>query len=73
MMASGSISSAHGSALVRLGDTTVLCGINAEIAEPDLLAPHSGYLGKNVLAREMRYILTNIYSAKCRSASNVLA
>ncbi|KAL7005935.1 hypothetical protein EMMF5_004476 [Cystobasidiomycetes sp. EMM_F5] len=44
----GSISSAHGSALVRLGDTTVLCGINAEIAEPDLLAPHSGYLVPNV-------------------------
>ncbi|KAK9896957.1 hypothetical protein P389DRAFT_51565 [Cystobasidium minutum MCA 4210] len=44
----GSISSADGSALVRLGETTVLCGIRAEVAEPDLLAPNSGFLVPNV-------------------------
>jgi len=31
---------------VRLGETTVLCGIRAEVAEPDLLAPNSGFLGR---------------------------
>ena len=41
----GSISTADGSALVRLGDTTVVCGVKAEIALPDLDAPNSGFLG----------------------------
>lgn len=45
----GSISSANGSALVRLGDTIILCGIRAEVAEPDLLAPNSGFLGPLLL------------------------
>lgn len=41
----GSISTADGSSLVRLGDTTVVCGVKAEIAEPDLDAPEDGFLG----------------------------
>jgi len=41
----GSISTADGSSLVRLGDTTVVCGVKAEIAEPDLDAPDDGFLG----------------------------
>jgi len=41
----GSISTADGSALVRLGDTTIVCGIKAEIAEPDLERPTEGFLG----------------------------
>ena len=41
----GSISTADGSSIVRLGDTTVVCGIKAEIAEPDLDAPEDGFLG----------------------------
>src|SRR5262249_21674431 len=41
----GSISTADGSALVRLGDTTVVCGVKAEIAEPDLESPQDGFLG----------------------------
>lgn len=45
---SGSVSSADGSALVKFGETTVLCGIRAEIAEPDILAPNSGFLVPNV-------------------------
>ncbi|KAF5391036.1 hypothetical protein D9757_003953 [Collybiopsis confluens] len=32
----GSISTASGSALVRLGNTTVVCGVKAEICEPEL-------------------------------------
>ena len=43
----GSVSSADGSALVKFGETTVLCGIRAEIAEPDILAPNSGFLGED--------------------------
>lgn len=42
----GSISTANGSALVRLGDTTVVCGVKAEIAEPELDTPEEGFLGK---------------------------
>ena len=42
----GSISTAEGSALVRLGDTTVVCGVKAEIALPALDAPNLGFLGE---------------------------
>ncbi|KAI0832882.1 ribosomal protein S5 domain 2-type protein [Trametes gibbosa] len=41
----GSISTADGSALVRLGSTTVVCGVKAEIAEPELDRPLHGFLG----------------------------
>ncbi|THH05198.1 hypothetical protein EW145_g4970 [Phellinidium pouzarii] len=44
----GSISTADGSALVRLGDTTVVCGVKAEIAEPDLDSPDAGFLVPNI-------------------------
>ncbi|KAF9004314.1 ribosomal protein S5 domain 2-type protein [Cyathus striatus] len=40
----GSISTADGSALVRLGDTTVVCGVKAEIAEPDLEREDEGWI-----------------------------
>ena len=39
-------STAEGSALVRLGDTMVVCGVKAEIAEPELDLPEHGFLGK---------------------------
>ncbi|KAH9983796.1 ribosomal protein S5 domain 2-like protein [Russula compacta] len=44
----GSISTADGSALVRLGHTTIVCGIKAEIAEPDLERPTEGFLVPNI-------------------------
>ncbi|EGO01276.1 hypothetical protein SERLA73DRAFT_179422 [Serpula lacrymans var. lacrymans S7.3] len=44
----GSISTADGSALVRMGDTTVVCGVKAEIAEPELDHPDEGYLVPNL-------------------------
>jgi len=44
----GSISTADGSALVRLGDTTVVCGVKAEIAEPELDTPEHGFLVPNL-------------------------
>lgn len=43
----GSISTANGSSLVRLGNTTVVCGVKAEIAEPELDSPDIGFLGRN--------------------------
>jgi exosome complex component RRP43 len=45
VVAPGSISTANGSALVRLGDTTVVCGVKAEIAEPELDCPEDGFFG----------------------------
>ncbi|KAF9035906.1 ribosomal protein S5 domain 2-type protein [Panaeolus papilionaceus] len=44
----GSISTADGSALVRLGDTTIVCGVKAEIAEPELDRPNEGFLVPNL-------------------------
>lgn len=41
----GSINTADGSALVRMGGTTIVCGVKAEIAEPDLEKPDEGFLG----------------------------
>lgn len=41
----GSISTAEGSALVRLGETTIVCGVKAEIAEPELDSPTHGFIG----------------------------
>jgi exosome complex component RRP43 len=45
VLAAGSISTADGSALVRMGDTTIVCGVKAEIAEPELDCPEQGFLG----------------------------
>ncbi|KAI9633658.1 ribosomal protein S5 domain 2-type protein [Dioszegia hungarica] len=44
----GSVSTADGSALVRMGDTTMVCGIKAEIAEPSSAAPTHGYIVPNI-------------------------
>ncbi|KAF9185441.1 Exosome complex component RRP43 [Haplosporangium sp. Z 767] len=44
----GVITTANGSAMVRLGGTTVVCGIKAEVAEPKLDSPDQGYLVPNV-------------------------
>jgi hypothetical protein len=42
----GSISTANGSALVRVGETTIVCGIKAEIAEPNIATPEDGFVGE---------------------------
>ncbi|WVF68114.1 hypothetical protein IAT40_002877 [Kwoniella sp. CBS 6097] len=44
----GSISTAHGSSLVRMGDTTIVCGIKAEIAEPTAQSPNEGFVVPNI-------------------------
>ena len=45
IIVSGSISTADGSALVRMGKTIIVCGVKAEIAEPELDAPDLGFIG----------------------------
>ncbi|XP_062957815.1 exosome complex component RRP43 isoform X2 [Cynocephalus volans] len=44
----GSISTADGSALVKLGNTTVICGVKAEFAAPPADAPDKGFVVPNV-------------------------
>ncbi|KAF7237533.1 Exosome complex component RRP43 [Varanus komodoensis] len=44
----GSITTADGSALVKLGNTTVICGIKAEFAAPPVDSSHKGYIVPNV-------------------------
>uniref|UniRef100_A0A3Q2WSD1 Ribosomal RNA-processing protein 43 n=1 Tax=Haplochromis burtoni TaxID=8153 RepID=A0A3Q2WSD1_HAPBU len=44
----GSISTADGSALVKLGNTTIICGIKAELTNPTVEAPGKGYIVPNV-------------------------
>ncbi|XP_008302217.1 exosome complex component RRP43 [Stegastes partitus] len=44
----GSISTADGSALVKMGNTTIICGIKAELANPTVEAPGKGYIVPNV-------------------------
>ncbi|KAF8434861.1 ribosomal protein S5 domain 2-type protein [Boletus edulis BED1] len=44
----GSISTADGSALVRMGKTIVVCGVKAEIAEPELDSPDLGFIVPNI-------------------------
>ncbi|XP_047463378.1 exosome complex component RRP43 [Mugil cephalus] len=44
----GSISTADGSALVKIGNTTIICGIKAELANPTVEAPGKGYIVPNV-------------------------
>lgn len=43
-----SIKKTEGSALVKIGDTTVICGIKAELAEPDNIDPNIGYIVPNI-------------------------
>ncbi|XP_069747803.1 exosome complex component RRP43 isoform X2 [Narcine bancroftii] len=44
----GSITTADGSALVKLGNSTVVCGIKVEFATPTVDAPNKGYIVPNV-------------------------
>ncbi|XP_053312317.1 exosome complex component RRP43 [Spea bombifrons] len=44
----GSITTADGSALVKIGNCTVICGIKAEFAAPTTDAPNKGYIVPNV-------------------------
>ncbi|KAG2360140.1 hypothetical protein BDR07DRAFT_1290517 [Suillus spraguei] len=49
MLAVGSIPMANGFPFVRMGDTMIICGVKAEIAEPELDRPsEQGYLIPNI-------------------------
>ncbi|KAL4216054.1 hypothetical protein CU097_007492 [Rhizopus azygosporus] len=48
MITKNAISTANASAMVRLGGTTVVCGIKAEVSEPKMNTPGQGYLVPNV-------------------------
>eukprot|EP00092_Neocalanus_flemingeri_P018303 GFUD01019810.1.p1 GENE.GFUD01019810.1~~GFUD01019810.1.p1 ORF type:complete len:271 (-),score=96.92 GFUD01019810.1:25-837(-) len=47
-VSAGSITTADGSAVVRLGATTVVCGVKAELAPPRPEEPQLGYLVPNI-------------------------
>mmetsp|Transcript_3223 Transcript_3223/g.7869 ORF Transcript_3223/g.7869 Transcript_3223/m.7869 type:complete len:297 (-) Transcript_3223:521-1411(-) len=49
----GEIGTADGSAIARLGDTTVVAGIKAELANPPVDTPGSGWLVPNVTLTRM--------------------
>ncbi|KAK9875851.1 hypothetical protein WA026_009638 [Henosepilachna vigintioctopunctata] len=44
----GSINTSDGSALAKVGDTTVICGIKAELCSPKVESPDQGFLIPNV-------------------------
>lgn len=44
----GTISTANGSAMVKLGETTVVCGIKAELSQPTAEEPGKGFIVSNV-------------------------
>jgi len=69
----GSISTADGSSLVRLGDTTVACGVKAEIAEPDLDAPEDGFLGIESTRPDARGPPNKIFSPEPRPFAALFA
>ncbi|KAI7861842.1 ribosomal protein S5 domain 2-type protein [Spinellus fusiger] len=48
LITAGTITTANASAMVRLGGTTVVCGIKAEVCEPSVDNPNEGYLVPNV-------------------------
>ena len=47
-MSAGNITTADGSAVVKLGATTVVCGVRAELATPRTGEPELGYLVPNI-------------------------
>lgn len=52
-VAMGEIGTADGSAIVRLGETAVIAGIKAEIANPPIDSPDTGWLVPNVTLPRM--------------------
>ncbi|OMJ09939.1 Exosome complex component RRP43 [Smittium culicis] len=49
----GGIGTTDGSSTIRIGDTTVVCGIRAEVCEPKLSTPNKGFLVPNVKLSSM--------------------
>ena len=48
MLNVGAVGTADGSSLVKIGKTSVMCGIKAELANPPLASPDQGWVVPNV-------------------------
>lgn len=70
MLTMGAVSTADGSAMVKLGDTVTVCGIKAEVTRPPPNKQHSGVLLANVQLPPMCSpdfrpgLLSNLHSAE---------
>ena len=60
-ISTGSISTSDGSAVVKQGDTIVVCGIKLEISEPKTEKPKSG---------GWKILIKILFSTQCRRKSN---
>ena len=68
----GSIGTADGLALVRTGGMTIVCGVKAKIAEPDLEKPDKGFLGMTGCSLFSVLIELDLcFSAECWSSGNM--
>ena len=65
----GSITTADGSCLVKLGNTVVVCGIKAEVGPPAVEFPEYGFVSK---LRLVPYANSHLSSSKCRSVTFIL-
>ena len=59
----GAISTADGSALVKLGETIVICGVKAELTVPTAEEPSNGMIGILPLALKPEFI-SHLYTEK---------
>lgn len=59
----GSITTADGSAIVKIGNTNVVCGIRAELAKPKAIEPANGFIVPHIE-------LTSLCSPKYRSGTS---
>jgi exosome complex component RRP43 len=61
------ISSCQGSALIRLGQTSVICRVRTEVTQPRWDFPEKGYIGKNSSHQEQSRTLIKLNSSnyKC--------
>ncbi|XP_017684066.1 PREDICTED: exosome complex component RRP43-like [Lepidothrix coronata] len=64
----GSITTAGGSALVKLGSTTVICGVKAELAAPAADSANKGYIAECSSVDLAQLPAFLIPSTKCRAA-----
>ena len=70
----GHIGTADGSAVVKAGDTTVVCGVRAEIARPTSQQPEQGYVTPNFSFAHSSMISTDLGSPShyCQRMSQFL-
>jgi hypothetical protein len=56
-----------------MGGTTIVCGVKAEIAEPELDSPDLGFIGESssCFYSRSRYLLRDIYSQLAKLNQNL--